>query len=149
MERQYSIKTRYLRTVKNGKPIDVHKKIVLQALGIDSLPKNIIIHHVDGNNKNNDIDNLAVMTITAHNRIHSHPAWNKGITIKTSEKWADTIKKIHIKRNQTFLPLFKEAYDLYYSGKTFRKVGEILGIHFNTALNRVKQYEQLIARGKD
>ena len=42
---------------------------------------NYLIHHKDGNKLNNSIENLELISVLEHNRIHhcGQPAWNKGV----------------------------------------------------------------------
>jgi hypothetical protein len=48
----------------------VHRKVMAEALGVPSLPKDWVVHHIDGNGENNHIDNLALATKTGHRHIH-------------------------------------------------------------------------------
>ena len=41
-----------------------------EALGVENIPKNLVIHHIDGNPLNNDLDNLALTTHAGHKMIH-------------------------------------------------------------------------------
>lgn len=93
--------TRYKAVQFNGQRMSEHNRVWCLALNIPRIPKGFYVHHVDGNKRNNDINNLALVTHTLHNRIHAHEPWNKGLTTHSSPKWAETIKKIHEKRNKT------------------------------------------------
>lgn len=42
-----------------------------QALGVEEIPSSLVVHHVDGDQTNNDLDNLALMTASAHTVLHS------------------------------------------------------------------------------
>ena len=46
-----------------------HRMVAEQALG-RPLEKNEIVHHIDGNKRNNDPSNLMVMTQSEHCRLH-------------------------------------------------------------------------------
>lgn len=48
-----------------------HQLVFLKALGIHEMPKGFAIHHIDRNKKNNDLDNLALLSNSAHSRLHS------------------------------------------------------------------------------
>jgi hypothetical protein len=58
----------------------LHRVVAEQKLGRALLPGEIV-HHIDGNRRNNDPDNLAVMTQAEHMRAHGMgipgqaPAW--------------------------------------------------------------------------
>lgn len=69
----------YKHVQYNGVVMGEHTRKICVLLGIDRIPKGLVVHHLDKNKSNNDIHNLSLMTMTAHNRLHSHPAWNKGL----------------------------------------------------------------------
>lgn len=50
--------------------VKVHKYVTLQYLGIAYIPKGYHIHHRDCNIHNNDIENLAILTVSDHMWIH-------------------------------------------------------------------------------
>lgn len=54
----------------NGGRIFQHRLVMQQALGLPSLPESWHVHHIDGNPLNNDLDNLALVTPTAHKELH-------------------------------------------------------------------------------
>lgn len=55
----------------NSKHIFYHHYVMCKHLGITQIPKGFVVHHIDYNKKNNDISNLALVTISAHGRLHS------------------------------------------------------------------------------
>ena len=56
---------------KNGKRIikEEHRKIMEEYLG-RKLTRYEVVHHIDGDKSNNDINNLALMTLEEHSRLH-------------------------------------------------------------------------------
>lgn len=42
---------------------------IIKHLGF-AIPKGMVVHHIDGDPTNDDIDNLALVTAAAHNTIH-------------------------------------------------------------------------------
>lgn len=56
---------------KGSKHVFKHTIVMCEALGVTELPAGFCIHHIDGDKTNNDINNLALMTQTAHQRLHS------------------------------------------------------------------------------
>lgn len=46
-----------------------HVVLMEERIGRRLLPDEVV-HHIDGDRQNNDISNLALMTTTAHNRLH-------------------------------------------------------------------------------
>lgn len=121
-----------------------HKKVMCIALDLQNLPIEFVVHHLDSNPRNNDIDNLAVMTITAHNRLHCHFAWNKGFKAGSNEKWDLTRKKAQENRFNTFLPKFKEAFELQNSGKKLREIALLQGTSRRQVSDRIKRYKNYI-----
>lgn len=57
-------------TSKRGKHIFYHHYVLCKALNLTEIPKGYVVHHIDYNKKNNDISNLALMTMSAHTRLH-------------------------------------------------------------------------------
>ena len=60
----------YLTCLKDGKRQFVHRIVMAEALGVQELPEVLDIHHIDGNPKNNSMDNLALVTHKGHRQIH-------------------------------------------------------------------------------
>jgi hypothetical protein len=60
----------YLTCLHNGKRQLVHRIVMAEALSLQELPESLDVHHIDGNTKNNDLDNLALVTKAGHKRIH-------------------------------------------------------------------------------
>lgn len=56
---------------KGSKHVFVHTVVMCEHLGLTELPKGWIIHHIDGNKQNNDINNLALITNSGHTKLHS------------------------------------------------------------------------------
>lgn len=54
----------------DGKRRFVHRIVMAQSLGLQELPQEMVVHHIDGDRKNNDLDNLALTTHAGHKMIH-------------------------------------------------------------------------------
>jgi len=105
--------TKYKAVQYVGQRMSEHQRSFCIALGIDKIPHGFVVHHLDKNPRNNDINNLALLTITAHNRIHSHEPWNKGLNTRDSEKWNKTIQKAVATRKGNYLATKgMEVYEL-------------------------------------
>lgn len=61
---------------KGTKHIFKHHLVICEALAIREIPKGWCVHHIDGNKVNNKLENLALMTTSAHNRLHIHKEQN-------------------------------------------------------------------------
>jgi hypothetical protein len=61
----------YLTCLWNEKRHFVHRVVMMEALGVQALPETMDVHHIDGNPKNNALDNLALVTMLGHRAIHS------------------------------------------------------------------------------
>ena len=62
--------TKYKGIKINGKKRDYHRWLMEQKLG-RTLDKDEIIHHLDLNTMNNDINNLELMSRSEHSKLHS------------------------------------------------------------------------------
>lgn len=60
----------YLTCLWEGKRHFVHRVVMMEFLGIKELPPKTDVHHIDGDPKNNSIDNLALVTTKGHQAIH-------------------------------------------------------------------------------
>jgi DNA-binding XRE family transcriptional regulator len=138
--------TRYKMVQFNNQRMSAHAREMCIALNIPKIPKGFIIHHLDEDKKNNDIDNLALVTITAHNRIHSHEPWNKGMDKGTNEKWDNTLFKIRQAREKFYLNKFKETYELSLTNLTQQEIANKLGVSRATVSLRIKRYKELYGK---
>lgn len=48
-----------------------HHIVVAKELGLTQIPKGFVVHHIDGNTMNNDISNLALVSMGGHAKWHS------------------------------------------------------------------------------
>ena len=59
----------YKMAYQNGVTNREHRFIVEKSIGRKLTP-NEIVHHIDGNKRNNSLDNLMIMTRAEHARLH-------------------------------------------------------------------------------
>jgi HNH endonuclease len=78
MNPMYGAKTaaeRILRTGRlaswNGNGYTMkHRTIMMKALGLSAWPEGWEVHHIDGDKLNNELDNLALVTKSGHQKLH-------------------------------------------------------------------------------
>lgn len=56
---------------KGSKHIFKHHLVICEALGLTEIPAGFQVHHVDKNPTNNNLNNLALLTMSAHMRLHA------------------------------------------------------------------------------
>lgn len=141
-------KTRYRCVQRKGKRMGESRAVWIEKVG--EIPEGFIVHHIDGNKKNNDINNLALMTYTGHNKLHSpdREIWNKGISVKTNKKWKETIELAQKRRREHFLPIFKETYEMRMKGISVVDISKELGVCGRSIYDRIKVYEKYLEQQK-
>lgn len=60
----------YLTILWAGRRRFVHAVVMMKALGISSLPRGMVVHHINEDPTDNRLDNLALATRAGHRRIH-------------------------------------------------------------------------------
>lgn len=70
------IKNDYDSTSFGGRTIHIHRLIWLKAHNFEKIPRGFVIHHINGNKKDNRIENLELLSEGEHRRKHL-PVWNK------------------------------------------------------------------------
>lgn len=137
--------TKRKRVMYRGNNMHRYDREFCILLGINKIPRGLVVHHIDGNPSNDDIDNLALMTHTAHNRIHApnRHVWNKGLTVNTSKKLRKTVNKIKDSREKYFFPIFKETYELKSRGLTLQQIANEQGISRRQVSDRLNRYHEL------
>ena len=55
---------------KGSKHVFYHHVVMCEYLGITEIPEGFVVHHIDQDPKNNDINNLQLMTMQAHTKLH-------------------------------------------------------------------------------
>lgn len=81
----------YKRTTYKGKPIDEHRKVMEQYLG-RKLESWEIVHHINGNKRDNRIENLQVMTQAEHNKLHKEKLCKTKICVECGKEFEPPVK---------------------------------------------------------
>lgn len=82
----------YLTILWNGKRRFVHSVVMMEALGVTELPKGMVVHHIDGDRKNNNINNLALVTDSGHKMIHYLQVKDSVDLVLKKSKVAEAVK---------------------------------------------------------
>ncbi len=56
----------------NGKKVLEHRLVWIINNGLSEIPDKMVIHHIDENKLNNDINNLCLLSNSDHSKLH----WN-------------------------------------------------------------------------
>lgn len=55
---------------KGSRHVFLHSVVMCEHLGITEIPKGFTVHHIDFDKHNNDISNLALVSLSAHTKLH-------------------------------------------------------------------------------
>lgn len=145
----FSGKQRYKQCQVNGVRKQKHVAI-WEKYHNKSVPDGCVIHHIDYNKFNNNINNLKCMTIKAHNILHhkDRKPWNKGktthggnnafghsVSIKTIQK-----KKVGIFNK--YLESFIAIWELKDEGLTPTQISIKLNISIDKVNHRWKSFNK-------
>lgn len=76
---------------RGSERVFVHSIVMCEALGITEIPQGFVIHHIDGDKTNNNINNLALMNMSGHQRHHQ---LERATTISEESRVQEDSKRI-------------------------------------------------------
>lgn len=81
---------------KGSKHVFYHSVVFCEHIGISEVPKGMCIHHIDLDGFNNDIENLALVTMIGHRKIHAREgATTREESRRTQESSKRTTPHVH------------------------------------------------------
>lgn len=94
-----------------------HHYVMSQKIGRGIAP-NEVVHHIDGNKRNNDISNLQLMTAEEHAKLHSqekvkhlwHDYYNRGNLIIMTPKESKVVSVEYVGEEDTYDIIMAEPY---------------------------------------
>jgi hypothetical protein len=122
------------RRTQKRRQISEHAKVFEDFYGIP-VPKGYIIHHIDGDHFNNDINNLQLVTRAEHSRIHN--GWIRVLNVwfhpfLNSRGELTTVKPVRMnKPGKRISPRKEQMHDYYVKNhiKIMKKRKEIRDAH--------------------
>lgn len=74
---------------KKSKHVFVHQVVVCECMGITEIPRGWVVHHCDFNPENNSFDNLVLLLMGDHIRLHQYLAGATTISKESTLKWVE------------------------------------------------------------
>jgi len=73
----------------HSKHVFVHHVVVCENLGLTEIPRGWNVHHCDHNPENNSFDNLVLMTLSDHMKLHASLKGATTISKESTLKWVE------------------------------------------------------------
>ncbi len=141
--------TKYKTSQLNGRHMNTARKNWILSNGL--IPKGMVIHHINENKKDDDIDNLQLMTYKEHNLFHvgGRIPWNKGLPKEQQPMYGrkyifsqEAIKNQKKTWKNKFLPSMKKIDRMKQDGLSGKDIGKQLNITANAVAHRYKKYRR-------
>ncbi len=75
---------------KHSHHVFEHHLVVCQALGLTEIPRGWNVHHCDGNPQNNSFENLVLLLMSDHSKLHQALKGATTISKESTLKWVET-----------------------------------------------------------
>ena len=133
---------RYIRIRVDGKVVREHRYLMEKVLG-RKLNKNEQVHHVDGNERNNNLNNLVLVSPSEHRRLHigephySIRKYNFVTKLPEQKKLGD---EVCLMPQRTAYKVYKCpcCNKLFWSRKDYKKENKTCGVSCWFELDRRK-----------
>ena len=134
-----SEKTYYKKiTHKNGKQQDFHRYLYEQHLG-RKLTRYEVVHHINGDITDNRIENLQLMTLSEHGKLHQT---GKTYSAETRKKLSEhASKQDRWKQSKLTREQVKQAISDISDGNSIRKTAKKFGLSHSNLLRSIKCLE--------
>lgn len=120
--------TKYKAIKVNGVKYDEHRYIMEQYLG-RKLRKDEVVHHKDGNKRNNDIENLVLMSRSEHSREHQ---LGRKMSEESKKKMSETRSGIKSPLRKLNDYQIEQIWLLHNDGYSNRKIAKLLNSNRQT-----------------
>ena len=102
-------------------------------------PINVELHHINGNNRDNRLENLLILCPNCHSYTENYSGKNQKMNIKPKQEKIEKKQEIKHKKSEK-IPSYdiKEMIILVKKHQNFSKIGKILGISDRAVSKRFK-----------
>ena len=84
------LKPEWYASRPNSKHVFTHHIVVCENLNLTGIPKGWCVHHVNGIKLDNRFENLVLMTVSDHIRLHNYLKGATTISKESTLKWVET-----------------------------------------------------------
>lgn len=127
----------YRGKLQNGKKRDVHRIVMEEHIG-RRLGRTEVVHHINGDIHDNRLENLQLMTLSEHSRMHM-----KGATLpeSTKRKLSEALAgKEYLSRWALTEEQAMDALRRNRNGESWRSIGRGYGLQHTVVIRVVNRY---------